>query len=170
MVPLSIQRKNAGLCNQLYNSRNQMCGIGTRKVKLFLNKKMKEGDRNAMILRTALEAEDANINAKKYFGDYKIRYYEVKHARIQDLLLLYYDSPDLSYGYQEYAGWDTNHIVYFELPGSGEQISFHCNLHYLNNIPVYGKQWDGQVNSTLPKIEDDIMRLYGKEIRQRYLN
>ena len=65
MIPIGIQRKNAGLCNQLYNSRNQMCGIGTRKVKLFLNKKMKEGDRNAMILRTALEAEDANINAKK---------------------------------------------------------------------------------------------------------
>ncbi len=168
MVPFEIQEKNYDLGEQLSESRINMCGIGTRKVKLFLNRKIKQGDTKARILRVALEAEDANISAKQYWGDYKYKYYEKKADKIHDLISLYEKDQTLVFGYQDYKGRETNHIIYFELPDSGEQISFHCTLSKTDDIPVYGKAWDGVQNSTLPQIEKDIELLYGEELRQRY--
>lgn len=170
MVPFEIQEKNDDLCAQLGFSRVDMCGIGTRKVKLFLNRKIKQGDTKAQILRIALEAEDANISAKNYWGDYKYQYYEKKADKIRELISLYEKDKTLVFGYQNFKGRETNHIIYFELPDSGEQISFHCTLPKTDGIPVYGKDWDGIQNSTLPKIEKDIELLYEEELRQRYAN
>lgn len=168
MVPFRIQEKNDELGEQLSISRENMCGIGTRKVKLFLNRKIKQGDTKAQILRIALEAKDANISAKQYWDDYKYQYYEKKADKIHDLISLYEKDQTLVFGYQIFQGRETNHIIYFELPDSGEQISFHCTLPKTDGIPVYGKDWDGIQNSTLPKIEKDIELLYGEELRQRY--
>lgn len=98
MVPFEIQEKNYDLGEQLSESRINMCGIGTRKVKLFLNRKVKQGDTKAQILRIALEAEDANISAKQYWGDYKYQYYEKKADKIHDLISLYEKDKSLVFG------------------------------------------------------------------------
>ena len=48
---------------QLANSRKNFCGVGSRKIKLLLNKLAKT-DNLAKAYRIALEAEDKNISAK----------------------------------------------------------------------------------------------------------
>jgi hypothetical protein len=144
-----------------------MCGIGTRKVKLFLNKKVKKGDSLALFFRTALELEDANISAKKYYGDYRRHYYDKKEELLQKLIVLSKDNPNIVYGYQNHKTPVTSQIIYFELPNY-QQISFHCNLKDLNNLPKYNGKWDEQENSTLQKIELAIQEVYGDEIKQRY--
>ena len=52
---------------ELIKARSQFAGIGTRKAKLALNKLAKT-DAYAEALRVALEIEDANLTAKRYFG------------------------------------------------------------------------------------------------------
>ena len=74
--------KNHDLIEQLSCMREKMCGIGTRKVKLLLNEKIKEGDYIAELYRTALEIEDLNISAKKYHGEYREKYYSKKNDNI----------------------------------------------------------------------------------------
>jgi hypothetical protein len=48
-------------------ARTQFAGVGTRKAKLVLNK-LAKGDEYALALRVALEIEDVNLTAKRYFG------------------------------------------------------------------------------------------------------
>lgn len=51
----------------LIQARTQFAGIGTRKAKLALNK-LAKADEYARALRVALEIEDVNLTAKRYFG------------------------------------------------------------------------------------------------------
>jgi hypothetical protein len=53
--------------NGLIQARTQFAGVGTRKVKLALNK-LANADEYARALRVALEIEDVNLTAKRYFG------------------------------------------------------------------------------------------------------
>jgi len=160
-------KKRDALKHQLKDKRETMCGIGTRKLKLFLNKKIREGDILAGIFRTALEAEDANINAKKYFGDYSERYYAVKENMIGQLIGLCRACGITSYGYQNNDSPFPKHIMYFDLPGC-EQISFHCTVKSEWAVPKYSGSWDGQTVSTLPKLERAINNRYGLEICSQY--
>ena len=134
-----------------------MCGIGTRKVKLMLNKKIKQGDFTAKIYRVALEIQDYNIKAKDAPFPYSDKMYAKKEDLIDKLIEIYNESK-LSFGCSEDKGKRVSFIVYFDLP-LGNQISFHSTIK--RDIPLYGKEWDGLVNSTLDKLE--------KEIKQ-YLN
>ena len=152
---------------QLADKRETMCGIGTRKLKLFLNKKIKEGDTLAELYRTALEAEDANINAKKYFGDYSKHYYAVKEDMIWQLICICRAYGITSYGYHNNDSPFPKHIIYFDLPGC-EQISFHCTVKGDWAVPEYNGKWDGRTVSTLPKIEKAINLKYGEEICLKY--
>ncbi len=77
-----LQRYDKSLTNaeilyeQLKNARKFYCGIGTKKVKLMLNK-LSSCSQSALIVRLALEIEDSNIqakNTKKEIARYK--YYE----------------------------------------------------------------------------------------------
>lgn len=161
--------KNHKLVRSLNSMRDEMCGVGTRKVKLMLNKKIKENDKIAELYRVALEVEDCNISAKKYRGTYKSDYYDKKQEKLMelvDLCLIYNDEHDdkVVYGKEFADGHSTNAIVYFELPGC-EQISFHTTLsHYeAYEIPNYGKEWDGRENSTMYKLEEAINKRYYKE-------
>ena len=62
-----MSRKTKLLVNGLTQARSEFARIGTRKVKLALNKLAKT-DPYAYALRVALEIEDANITAKRYCG------------------------------------------------------------------------------------------------------
>ena len=160
-------RKNEQLANQLSRMRKQMCGVGTRKLKLFLNKLVKDGDLLAEMYRTALEIEDENIKAKqnKYYAD---NHYYKKEQLITKLAELCKKNA-VAFGAQNVNARDTNNIVYFELPNC-EQISFHCNLEKdaLEKFPQYQKAWDNKINSTLPKLEKAILQTYGGQIKAKY--
>ena len=160
-------RKNEQLINQLSRMRSHMCGIGTRKLKLFLNKLAKNGDIITRIYRTALEIEDENIKAKqnRYYSDNHYLKKEQLISQLADLCL----KENIVFGVQNINERDTNNIVYFELPNC-EQISFHCNIakDALGKFPQYQKAWDNKVNSTLPKLEKAILQKYGNEIKEKY--
>lgn len=158
--------KNANLSEILSCKREEMCGVGTRKVKLYLNKLIKEGDKKAEMYRKALEIEDANIMAKRYFY-YADTHYETKKKLINELIDLC-EENDVIYGVQETDDYSCKHKIYFELPNC-QQISFHNTFDNFYDLPKYKKEWDGQINSTLNKLEEAILFNYGDAIKEKYL-
>ena len=156
-------RKNERLIRILKDKRDTLCGCGTRKVKLFLNKQIKQGDTDAKLYRLALEAEDKNITAKSTSFRYQDKVYNEKKRLIMQLAnecrLL-----GLNYGYQQCDNYSCNYILYFELPNM-EQISFHTNLtkEELESIPQYLEEWDNKECSTLNKIEETLSEMYFKK-------
>ena len=168
---------------------NSFYGVGQRKAKLFMNSMLKKLDtqidatpddvqvlyrRNALVfLRSILECENCNINAKKYFNTYGFSYqdhnYNKKQALINELLSV---APKISidYGYAKSDDPATKFIVYFELPQTGDQVSFHSDIDQdkLKDIPVYNKEWDQMVNSSLSKIEKSICMMFGEELKKKY--
>ncbi len=152
--------KNQQLIHILSNKRKNMCGIGTRKVKLFLNKQIKLGDKNAELYRKILEIEDVNIQAKETSYYYQDKVYREKEALLKELVELCQQN-NVTFGYQHANNYSTFYLLYFELPDL-QQISFHCNLpkDYIEKLPKYEKDWDGLVNSTLDKIEQTLNNKY----------
>ncbi|WQJ53644.1 MAG: hypothetical protein [Wendovervirus sonii] len=170
--------KNQMLVGDYEMFKKYMCnGLGQRKIKFFLNKKSKEGDKIAYLYRTALEIENTNINAKKYRNTSRVHYkdnlYEQKEELLKELIKLCDEfnnenEDKIIFGYQPTCNYSTNMLLYFELP-SMEQISFHCNLtrkEMGENISEYTKKWDGKENSTLEKIEDAINERYSEELEK----
>jgi len=157
------------LIESLEYSRDIFCGIGTRKVKLFLNSLIKKGDKIAKLYRTILELQEANILAKLYFGKWRREYYDKKEYLISSLVSLCKDISDVNYGFTVEHTRVTDHIIYFDLPGC-EQISYHCNLSpsQLKSIPEYNGVWDGQEDNALAKIESAIMGRYGAVLKKKY--
>lgn len=157
--------KNLDLIAQLEEARNSFCGIDTRNIKLLLNKLSKQGDLIAKTLRTLLEAEDENIKAKSgWKSDY---HYNQKYNLVLEAINLYKEQ-NLIYGYQDTSNPRTNCIIYFELPNTSDQISFHMNVdnNILSTIPQYPKDWDNMVNSTIPKIEKAILSIYPDQVQE----
>lgn len=152
--------KNEKLSKILHDKRETMCGVGTRRVKLMLNKLVKQGDRIAELYRKAIEVEDCNIRAKESSFYYKGKIYRQKSRLLLELVDLCLKS-DLVVGKQMVEGRETNCILYFELPNV-EQISFHTMLEEKESsfIPDYPKQWDGKTCSTLNKLEDALNKMY----------
>lgn len=140
---------NAERIKDLISKRETLCGMGTRKVKLALNKMIKQGDVIAKFYRVALEAEDNNISAKRYSGEYRASYYEKKEDAISELVDLC-RLHNIPYGKQ--GEDDDMGVIYFDLPRC-EQISFHLQAHLLNSHPFYSGVWDGKKDTTLPKLE-----------------
>lgn len=137
--------------NILNDKRDSFCGIGTRKIKLRLNK-LSNYNSLAKIYRLALELEDVNICAKKYRGEYRDTYYEKKDELVKKLSSLCQEL-NIPHGYKENDGFP-KYIVYFDLPGC-EQISFHINN--IPKMPIYSLDWDGKVDSTMFKLEKAIL-------------
>ena len=161
------EQKNRELQKQLEYYRENLCSIGTRKVKLLLNKKIKEGDKLAESYRVVLEIEDKNISAKKimnkyheYGYQYADKVYKEKHNLIHKLVGIC-EECGYKYGYEECSGISTNAIVYFELPNM-KQVSFHDELgeEELKNWKKYDSEWDGKENSTLLKIQETLTNVY----------
>ena len=144
----------------LIDARTGFAGIGTRKAKLALNKLAKT-DPYAHALRIALEIEDANLTAKRYFGGdcggctYTEIHYLKKVENI-DTLIGIAKSQGWVFGVQSSCVFNTTHIVYFEIPGVG-QVSWHYSPR--EPLPVYPGQWDEKEGSTLPKLEAAISKL-----------
>lgn len=140
---------NAERVRQLKSVRNQACGIGTRKLKLMLNRLMKT-DPLALAARLAIEIEDANLTAKRYkFSRYQDSAYAKKEALMLDLIALF-QHQGWKFGVHKSDRPETSHIIYFEIPGC-EQISWHYT-HKGDPLPIYPKEWDGKLNSTFPKL------------------
>lgn len=135
------------LVNQLETARERFCGIGTRKVKLRLNRC---GDALGRAFRLALEIEDRSTQGKKYRGDWSDRNYWQKSQLINDLLALS-KANGWPHGKQRSKGWP-RWIVYFEIPMC-EQISFHTDLREPDSVDDYAGEWDQKRNSTLLKLE-----------------
>jgi hypothetical protein len=60
--------------------------------------------------------------------------------------------------------------VYFDLPQTGDQVSFHSDIDQdkLKYVPVYNKEWDQLVNSSLSKIEKSFCVMFGEELKKKY--
>lgn len=158
------EKKNRDLVKMLHEKRENMCGAGTRKVKLFLNKRIKQGDKLAELYRIALETEDYNIKAKETLYYYQDKVYYKKHQYILKLVELC-RSMEIVHGWQPSDVRGVNVVVYFELPGV-EQISFHTTMteEEKASVPMYEGTWDGKQLSTLWKLEAAIKSKYFDEI------
>ena len=160
---IMAESKNQDLIAQLSEKRDSMCGIGTRRLKLFLNKLMKNGDIIAQSYRLALELQDINIVAKRQYGGYRDHTYEKKRNLLKELIGLC-RVHGWVYGYQSSSVIGVDSVIYFELPDM-EQISFHTRMRELGGgIPPYPKPWNGKENYTLIAIEQAIMSRYGDAI------
>ena len=154
--------KNERLITQLRHGRVEMCGIGTRRIKLLLNRLSKAGDEMAGVYRLALELEDVNIQAKDSYGKYRMKKYDLKEKMLRELIKVC-KTNGFVYGYQPCQGVrEVRRILYFELPGTG-QISFHCSIMD-SSIPKYEKEWNGLHCHTWVAIEQAISTRYAKEI------
>jgi hypothetical protein len=129
-------------------ARQEACGIGTRKLKIRLNK-LAASDPLALAVRIALEIEDANLMAKRYHGSYSDRYYFKKGELIQELINLF-KHHQWTFGIHLSDRRYERGVIYFEIPGC-EQLSWHYD-HRGGPLPVYEKLWDGKEGTTLPKL------------------
>jgi len=183
-----IKRKNLINSYETFMAES-FFGLGQYKAKLFMNSllkkldaqiKMAPGDtelvnrRNALkFLRAILECENCNINAKKYFNTKSFSYSDSNYNRKRELiieLLSVAQNLGVEYGYAKSNDPATKHIVYFDLPQTGEQVSFHSNLdqNVIKNVPEYKKEWDKQTNSSLRKIENAFCVIFGSELKKKY--
>lgn len=141
-------------------ARENACGIGTRKIKLILNRLAKT-DPLARAARIALEIEDANLLAKKYGGGkWSYRNYDKKGELIRELIKLF-KAQGWVFGVQ--PSRHSRGVIYFEIPGC-EQISFHYD-HDGDPLPIYEKEWDKQEGSTLRKLFDFIQKEFIAPVR-----
>lgn len=160
------EMNNYILIEQLHSVRNNFCGLDTRNIKLMLNKIGKTNP-VALAIRYLLEAEDYNIKAKESYGEYRDKNYEKKSEFVEKALDVCLEN-NFKCGWQDSDLPNISHVVYFDIPGV-EQISFHQDLssEYLERCPEYDSEWDSLVNSTLPKIEKAIKKLYSKEVETK---
>lgn len=143
------------LVNQLHDARENFGGLGTRTVKLKLNKLAKTCS-TARAFRLALEIEDCSTLGKKYHGEWSDHYFNRKHALIHELIEIF-QAENWTFGKHEMSGFPP-FVIYFEIPGC-EQISFHTKLDA--EVPDYQKEWDGKRNSTFGKLESAIIKYLG---------
>jgi hypothetical protein len=155
-----MSRKRKQKVDALIQARTQFAGVGTRKAKLALNKLAKTNP-YARALRIALEIEDANLTAKRYFGGdcggytYAEVNYLKKCENIEALIEIS-KSEAWVLGVQPSDLPDTTHVIYFEIPGVG-QVSWHYSPR--GPLSIYKGQWDGEEGSTLQKLENAITSL-----------
>lgn len=142
---------------RLAHARDEFCGLGTRKVKLRLNK-LAEQNVAARAYRCALEIEDASTLGKKYGNsEWGLKAYLRKHELIRELMELCEQERWL-YGKQRNTeGWP-RWIIYFHIKNC-PQISFHADLDEDEKVPDYSGKWDGLKGSTLDKLEAAILNL-----------
>jgi hypothetical protein len=152
----SLDRR-ALLVESLVDKRTDFAGMGTRKAKLQLNR-LKDSNPVARALRLALEIEDANIQAKKYYGKWRNRNYRKKEMLIGELCGVFKEQAWAGYGIQANKAAHPSHIVYFDIPGC-EQISFHFSPKNPHQYPAYLGAWDQKPNSTLGKLEEATVAL-----------
>ena len=113
----------------------------------------------AFVLRSLLECEMHNVNAKKYRNtydfNYKDGYYKDKYESINSLVgsLLNNNPDNIVFGFQKSDTPPAKYIMYFQHPYFG-QVSFHTDISSSNMIFLkpYKDKWDGRVDSTFFKL------------------
>ena len=153
------ESKNRELIKSLEQYRTQALGIGTRKLKIRLNK---INEPIAKALRLALEIEDVNIRAKDCYGEYRDKTYNIKDKLINDLIEIFKTNGWI-YGVHKSDVAITNYVIFFEIPNT-EQISWHNQFDSRLVLPKYEKVWDNKINSTYGKILESIKLQYSDKI------
>lgn len=166
---LKAERQNRERIKDYNERKDTFChGIGQRRVKLFLNRLVKDGDAVARMYRIALEIEGVNLAAKKALMKYHSDYhsYDRKEAMLRELMDVCREQG-VRYGQQRSTAPAATHVIYFDLPGC-EQISFHTNMREAGTLPAYDGEWDGKRCSTMSKLEAAIWKRYENELREKY--
>lgn len=170
-----ITLKEASQLEELFNKKATMCGIGTTRVREFLNRKSMEGDKAAEILRLALNIEDRRISSlvskKDYIASKVIRV----NQSLDDLINLIRKTGIGDYGYvtttTQYTIFSSDQAIcvtlYLELP-EGIQISFTVPSSYKVFLKPYEKDVILSDKSNLVRIEEVLNKLYGEEMLERY--
>lgn len=158
------QLKNDELIEQLHENRTEFLGIGTRKIKIRLNKLSKDNI-ILKVIRLMMEIEDVNIQAKETYGKYRDRKYKMKVDLIIELIDIYKENS-FRFGYHDSDVHKTNYIIFFEIPNTDIQVSWHSDLSSSQMVGVnkYDKVWDGLVNSTMIKLENYLKINYHKDL------
>lgn len=156
---------------ELYAKRASMCGIGTRKLKNFLNQKAKEGDKAAEILYIALKLEDKRISSRLYDEKYQSKRLNEMTEYETRLLRLIEESKIGDYGYivPPYCDFaytkSYSTTLCIDLPGD-EQIGF--DTYYNRRKKSYRKAVKKPRETNLTKIENAINKLYSEQILKKY--
>jgi hypothetical protein len=169
-----ISLKEASQLEELFNKKATMCGIGSIRVRDFLSRKSKEGDKAAVILWLALNIEDRRISSlvskKDYFSSKVISV----NQTLKNLIKLIRKTGIGDYGYinTQYTIFSSDQdstcrTLYIELPG-GIQISFTVPSSYRVFLKPYEKEILSSDKSNLVRIEEAVNKLYGKEMLERY--
>lgn len=139
-------------------------GIGIRKTIKELKRIARNGDVEAKILAYLLEAEFANLSAKKNFSIQKAAYCR-KQLLLEDVSDLLYEH-NWKCGVSNVPGKNAAYLIYVYLP-NGVQLSWHSNayqtLYYYNDIDC---EWDGEKCSTMEKLLEYVHERYkiGEEL------
>lgn len=126
-------------------------GIGLRRVLHIIRKiNSVSFDKNFLILSTLIEAEYANLCAKR--NSRKARQcYDRKSYLIEKAASLAKGS-EWVFGYNNSTGKNASYIIYFYLP-DGEQLSWHTkDFTIYQRFPYLDVEWDGKVCSTMTKL------------------
>ena len=128
----SLPYVNMDLVNFYEVFKETMCnGIGQRSIKLFLGKQIKSEDKIAELYKFALEAENFNINAKKYRNttafSYKDDCYMKKEEtiiKLTELCKQFNETHEnkIKYGKQYTDNYSTNYIIFFDLPSDEKEV------------------------------------------------
>lgn len=168
-----ISLQEADQLEELIAKRTTMCGIGTKRVKNFLLRKAKEGDRVAEVLYVALNAEDKRISSRMCSDTYRDKNVNKASYLLYDLIRLIDKTGVGDYGYlalpfSDYTLSSSENVklICIDLPGE-VQIGFVMSFIYGSKKP-----YKGLVNSStmtnLAKIEQAINSVYGEQILKKY--
>lgn len=155
---------------ELFSKRTSMCGVGTKRVKYYLNRRAKKGDRIAEVLYLALKAEDKRISSMMCSDRYRDRNENQAACILSDLFNLIDKSGIGDYGYLDFPysdfklGADVG-FVCIDLPGC-EQIGYVVPGR-LKRRP-YTRELNNPDKTNLAKIEEAVNRLYGEQIVSTY--
>lgn len=139
---LSLEKLNYYLYSAL--------GIGLRKVINELKKITVTGNIEAKILCLLIQAEFANLAAKRNHRQKSICYERKSQILIKLSKLLHESNWECGICYN--TGKNSSYLIYIYLP-NGKQLSWHCNdyniVYHYNEINC---EWDGMECSTLEKL------------------
>ena len=138
--------------SKMNHFKKTACGIGLRKVIKQMKRELKNTyNLEKELLLLVLEAEFANISAKKYTGEKKEMSYNRKSILLQDLSEKLKQS-NWKYGINSDTGKNAYYLIFVYLP-NGTQLTWHSNDYNLYKYyPEIDSTWDGQVCMTMEKI------------------
>lgn len=168
----TIALHQADMLEELFVKRTSMCGIGTKRVKYFLDRKASEGDTAAKILYTALKAEDKRLSSLMCSDKYRTSSFNEVENQLSGLVDLISYSKIGSFNYVDIPYSDCllheigkGSLLLIDLPGD-EQIGY-IVLGWNDKEPNTGELKSSD-RTNLTKIETAINRLYGNQIVEKY--